>query len=354
MNTESIAAAAGPHTVCQLLAAHSMGKPSCSVTALHCCSCGMCNRAPAAAALLGSCGCRLLAVCACGRLLQSSACSRPCRSALPDAWLLLPLCAAAAAERALQLPVVGALLHAPRSSCQTTWCLRAACCRRLPLLRLLCQPIYSCTPLPLYQHGQAVVVALHAHPMTPHHAATPCNHKHMPAPAHASINTLWPPPAGLDGHLPVTLVTVKVLLALDLLLALHQWLHHFASPAQRTSTQPAAASRNAARETQQRRVCMTLRLVVWRGWWLCSQTVHTLALLPAALCAAAAAAAATAPPPPPPRADHLLWGVSPVLSAMLPVLVVKARVRASPAASNTSWQQLCALLRERGCCCCPR
>lgn len=46
------------------------------------------------------------------------------------------------------------------------------------------------------------------------------------APAHASIDTLWPPPAGLHAQLPVALVAVKVVLALDLLLALDKWLHH--------------------------------------------------------------------------------------------------------------------------------
>lgn len=50
----------------------------------------------------------------------------------------------------------------------------------------------------------------------------------LPSPAHASINTLWPPPAGLHTQLPVTLVAIKVLLALDLLLALDKWLHHLA------------------------------------------------------------------------------------------------------------------------------
>jgi hypothetical protein len=45
-------------------------------------------------------------------------------------------------------------------------------------------------------------------------------------PAHTAIDTLWPPPAGLDAKLAIRLVAVEGILPLDLLLALQQWLHH--------------------------------------------------------------------------------------------------------------------------------
>lgn len=51
----------------------------------------------------------------------------------------------------------------------------------------------------------------------------------LEAAAHTAIDTLGLAPAGLHHELAVALVAVKVLLALDLLLALHQRLHHLAA-----------------------------------------------------------------------------------------------------------------------------